>query len=171
MSFFDNCGPRKGSWLLVGAVLAALLVLLVIFVVAGAPAVGIQAQLTDAATTVLADGSPVLFNVVLNNTDPAAITYDPATGVFTINQPGTYLVTWWLSVTGAGASPFVRVSAVLNGGTSFPADTPQITDQLDGTALITVTSAPATISIVNQTGDVVFIGATPEQGNVTINKI
>ncbi len=174
MGCFDYsgaCGSSSAGKLLLGLFLAALAVFLVVIFFFPVQPVGIQAQLTDSSGGTIADGSPVLFNAVLNNTNPAAITYVPASGTFIINKSGTYLVTWWVSVDGAEAATYVRFSAVVNGGMGIPADTPSVTDQLNGTALVTVTSTPAAISIVNQTGFTAFIGATPEQANITITRI
>lgn len=159
---------KNSLWIFLA--LGGLALLIIALLLTATPAIGIQAQLTNDAAGTILDGDPILFNAVLNNANPAAITYDSATGIFTLHETGTYLVTWWVSVN-RGLARTVTFSAVINGSTSIPATSPLITGQLSGTALVTVTTAPASISIVNQSGAfVLFIGAIP-QANVTINRV
>jgi hypothetical protein len=51
------------------------------------------------------------------------------------------------------------------------ASSPIVTGQLTGTALITVGAVPATIALVNATGETVGLGATPVQASLVITEV
>ena len=77
-------------------------------------------------------------------------------------------MTWWVSTDGAGPSTFVDFTIQVNGGGGVSASSPIVSGQLSGTAFITVGVAPATIQLVNTTGQPVFYGATPVLANLSI---
>ena len=130
---------------------------------------GIQYQLIGASATTVANNANVLFNSLINNTTNSGIIYNEPTGTFTITQPGNYYVSWWVNTDGAEASTTVQFSVVVN-GTSVAASSPApiVTTQLNGTALITVTNVPVTLSLVNTTGAPVTYGTSTIQANIVI---
>lgn len=130
---------------------------------------GIQVQLVGAAVSTIEDGANVLFDTVVNDTS-LAISYNPINGVFTITQSGTYYVNWWVNADGAGASTTVLFSVEASNGQIISASSvsPITSLQLNGNALITVGVAPVTLSLVNNTGEAVFIGSSAIQADMTI---
>ncbi|WP_235839193.1 hypothetical protein [Clostridium sp. Marseille-P2415] len=118
----------------------------------------------------MANGSPVLFNTVLTD-QSANISYNTATGIATITAPGVYYVSWWISTDGAGPSTFVEFTAQVNGSGGVSASSPIVTGQLNGIALVTVGAVPATVAIVNTTGQTVFFGSTPVIANMVIVEV
>ncbi|EGO65902.1 BclA C-terminal domain-containing protein, partial [Acetonema longum] len=138
----------------------------------GAPAelLGLQVQLQESSAGTVADGANVLFDTVMNA--PATnITYDAVTGTFTINDPGNYYISWWVNTDGAEAETSVSLGIQVGGGgptilSSSPA--PIVTLQLNGSALITVTTVPTTFSLFNNSGAAVSYGISPTQANLTI---
>ncbi|MPW27237.1 hypothetical protein GC105_15825 [Alkalibaculum sp. M08DMB] len=130
---------------------------------------GIQTQLTGAPATIIADGANVIFDTTINNPSPN-IVYDNATGNFTINEPGNYLINWWIAVDGAGASIEVIFTVEVAGGPSISAASvpPNTSLQLSGDALISITTVPSTLSLVNNTGEDVFLANNIVQANMTI---
>ena len=113
------------------------------------------------------NGANVLFNVVLND-QSINISYNSATGVFTLNGNGNYYVSWWVATSGAGASSTVSFDAVFNGSSIVRSSSPVVTGQVNGSALITVGAVPATFSLANSTGQTVTYANTPVQANIVI---
>lgn len=131
---------------------------------------GIQAELTGAEGGLFPDGENIIFNTVVNDTTES-ISYDPATGVFTISEPGTYKVDWWVSSDGAGPAVTVNYTLEMNDAPYTTVSSPIVSGQTSGSALVTVDSAPATIALVNSTGDDIFIPSfTPVQAGIVITK-
>lgn len=127
---------------------------------------GIQAQLIDGAGVTIADGDPVIFNAVLND-QSLNISYSAKTGRFTIRQPGSYFVTWWIAAKGAEAS-CVSFGVSLNGGSPVTGVLPDAAGQLTGSALLMAGAGPSTVALVNTTGAGVTIPATGVQANILI---
>jgi hypothetical protein len=102
----------------------------------------------------------------VNNTSD--ILFTAGTGVFTITSPGNYYVTWWVSTDGAGATTFVEFSIQINAAGDIPASSPIVTGQLNGSAMLTIAVVPATVTLINSTGETVGFGFTPTQANIII---
>ena len=99
------------------------------------------------------------------------INYSVVTGQFTITAPGNYYVTWWVATDGAGPAITIDFGVSLNGGAAVIGSTPALTGQLNGSALIVVGAAPATVELVNVTGETVFIPDTTVQANMLIVEV
>ena len=134
----------------------------------GAQLRGIEVLLTTGET--VANGSPVIFNTVVND-QSINISYNTVTGVATITATGIYYVSWWISTDGAGPSTYVEFSTQINGSGGIPADSPIVTGQLNGSALVTVGAVPATVQIINTTGQDVFYGTTPVIAHMIILEV
>ena len=132
-----------------------------------------QVQLQGSSGGTIADGTNVIYDtVILNATTNNAITYDSTTGFFTINERGIYYVSWWQNADGAEEATNI-IFAAESGATSIAAVSvsPLVTLQLKGQALFNITSTPATFSLVNRTGNTVFLGQSPIQADLTIIKL
>lgn len=133
----------------------------------------LQVQLQGESEETIANGANVIYDtVILNATTNNAITYDNTTGIFTINERGTYHISWWTNANGAKEATNI-IFAAESGATSIAASsvTPLVTLQLNGQALFNITSTPATLSLVNRTGNTVFLGQSPVQADLTIIKL
>ncbi|QIB69603.1 hypothetical protein Ami103574_09770 [Aminipila butyrica] len=128
---------------------------------------GIQVQLNEAAFVQIADGDPVLFNQTLFN-ETANITYAPATGIFTISEPGIYYFSWWLAVDGAAAATTIAFELNGSNGTSVYSASAFVTELMAGNALVNVAAAPVTFSLLNRCGDTAFIPDLVAQGAMSI---
>ena len=131
---------------------------------------GIQAELTGAGGEILADGANVIFDNVVND-QSTAIDYNAATGEFTITRPGNYLVSWWFAADGAGPAITVDFAVAVNGVPYAIASSPIVSAQISGDALVTVTTVPTVITLVNVTNEGVFIPMTTVQANIVITEI
>lgn len=123
-----------------------------------------------AAGGTIATGATVIFDTVLND-QSLNISYGVGTGIFTVTAPGNYYVTWWVDTDGAEEATTVSFGISLNGGPGILGSSPIVSGQLNGSALVTVGAVPATIELVNATGDNVFIPLTPVQANIVIIEI
>ena len=126
-------------------------------------------MVTDAGFTI-PDGGTVIFNSMVND-QSLNINYSLVTGQFTILAAGNYFVTWWVDTDGAEEQITVSFGLSLNGGPPNVGVSPIVTGQLNGSALVTVGAAPATLQLVNATGDNVFIPLTPVQANIVIVEV
>lgn len=129
----------------------------------------IEAAWVTGGLSTLASGAVVPFDNIREA--KGDIFYTPGSGVFTVGEPGYYLVNWWVAT--AGASPAVNVNfdLLLNGIIRSQASSPNLTGQVVGTALIRVSGVPSTISLINDTGAAVTIPQTPFQADITITRV
>jgi hypothetical protein len=109
----------------------------------------------------------LIFDVLLNDQSPA-ISYDVLTGEFTISQVGNYFVTWWIATNGSGQDTDVHFTVSVGGVLYSMGASPIVTGQLSGSALITVSSTPTIVTLVNTSADIVSIATTPTQANIVI---
>ena len=131
---------------------------------------GIQAQLIGDGLGTVDDGANVIFDTTLND-QSLNISYNSVTGVFTINQVGNYYVTWWVATDGANISTIVTFAIEVDGGAGIPGSSPIVAGQVNGSALVTVGAVPATIELVNITGEPVTYPLTPVQANIVITEV
>ena len=133
------------------------------------PLAGIHAQLINTTSALLADGQNVIFDTVLNQLG-TAISYDKATGVFTVAKAGSYLVVWSASVDGSDILPHIRLALTLDGKAVAAPPTPISVGVISGSAL--VTAAPgAKLALANNTTDIIRLGETPPAANIVISAI
>jgi predicted secreted protein len=115
-----------------------------------------------------------LFDTTIN-APSTNITYNAGVGAFFINAPGNYFISWWVNTDGAETSPNVTFGIrVISGGSDIILSTspsPLTTLQLNGTALITVTTTPLVFNLFNSTGTTVTYGTGAIQANLTIIEV
>ena len=128
---------------------------------------GIQAQLIGSGGDLINDGANVIFDTVIND-QSENISYSPADGVFTISANGNYYVDWWVTTDGSGGPVNMVFSLSVNGSSVSLGNSPIVTGQVNGNAFITISDAPATLTLVNQTGAEVVFANIPVQANLTI---
>jgi len=126
---------------------------------------GIQAELRGSAEQLLSPNELVIFDGSLSDT-ANGISYDNA-GIFTISRNGRFLINWWVSVSGATALP-INFSLNVNGVSHSIGSSLLIEDQISGSAILVVDSAPVTVSLTNDTGGIVVLADTPVQANIVI---
>lgn len=142
---------------------------------------GLEATLTAGSGGTVANGFPIPFNnLVSNNVLGASF----VTGAITLTRPGTYLVNWWVAteIDGtdaekegqneiAGAESQVSFSAALNGNIVSGSYAPCGTGQVSGSTFVTVQKVPATLQIVNSSGENVLLAETTVQAGVTVTQL
>jgi hypothetical protein len=133
--------------------------------------VGLQAQLKGSSCRTIPDNGNVLFNKVVN-APSAELSYNSADGNFTITQPGNYFVSWWVNTDGVKGMNTVSFGIrVVNGGSAVilaSSPSPITTLQLNGSALLTVTTIPMVFNLFNNSGAAVNYGLSEIQANLVI---
>jgi hypothetical protein len=132
----------------------------------------LQVQLQGSSGGTVATGTNVLFDTVINAPSPN-ITYNAGVGMFFINAPGNYYISWWVNTDGAEAETSVNFGIRVVGGPIISASSPSpmVTLQLNGSALITVTTTPLVFNLFNDSGATVTYGTSDIQANLTIIEV
>ncbi|SHN62650.1 collagen-like protein [Desulfitobacterium chlororespirans] len=135
---------------------------------------GLQVQLQGSSGGTVANNANVLFDTTIN-APSANIIYNAGIGTFLINQPGNYYISWWVNTDGAEAEPTVSFGIqVISGGSQTilsSSPSPMVTLQLNGSALLTVTTVPLVFNLFNNSGATVSYGISAIQANLTIIEI
>jgi len=124
----------------------------------------------DLGGATVAAGAAVVFDDIILDQSPN-ISYSTGTGIFTITAPGNYFVTWWIATDGSDGPTNVSFAVELNGAGGIIGSSPVVTGQVSGYALITVTTTPSTVTLINVTGAAVLYAATTVQANMTILEV
>ena len=142
---------------------------------------GLQAALTDSAGDPVADGAAVPFNSLISD-NTLGVTFLPGSGTFTFGRAGTYLVNWWMALGEGAAVSGAESSTAANGATAFSltlngtvvasAFAGAGAGQISGSALVTVSSVPSAMQLINDTGwGVTFAEGTARQAGVTVTQL
>jgi hypothetical protein len=128
---------------------------------------GFQAQLQGSPAEIITDGANVIFDTVISD-QSGNVSYNAATGEFTLNGAGNYYIDWWVTTDGS-AGPVNMIFGILVNGTLVAlGNSPIVTGQVNGNAFITVGDLPVTVTLANQTGADVLYANIPAQANITI---
>lgn len=128
---------------------------------------GVEVQLQGSSGGTIDNAANIVFDTVIND-QSATIGYNLATGEFIITEAGNYYLDWWVATDGSAGSVTITFSVMVNGSTVSSGNSPLLTGQITGNALITVDTVPATITLVNETGVTVFLPVIDVQANMTV---
>lgn len=128
---------------------------------------GIQAQLHGAARALLENNSNVVFDKMINQSNPN-IQYDDFTGEFILPPNRSYYVSWEAAVDGSETVQSIDFCVVVNNAMISVSSSSQVTCQMSGTALITTGKTPGRLSLMNVSGDTVRYTAALVQANIVI---
>lgn len=130
----------------------------------------IQAQLQNAAHTLIANNRAILFDMVLSQSNDD-ITYDNTIGKFMLAPNCTYFVSWWIAIDGTDISNNLDFAVAINDIPFAIGSAPEVTCQLSGTALIPTKAVPVRLSIMNASGNTIRFAATSVQANIIVIKL
>ena len=119
---------------------------------------GLQVTYETAGSVEVDDGDPIVFNNILTNN--STITYDNTTGIFSITEEGTYYISWNLAVDGAASSPYIQLDLEFSNSQVISISSTIVNQIASNSAFIEVlsTDLPLTFSLVNNSGDTLFVG-------------
>ena len=139
--------------------------------------IGIQAQLVKIFNPFLLDGENVIFDTVLASLNCGCegkcncdINYRRNTGEFIIKECGTYLVNWSVAVEGSYSTSFIRFALKVNNDIYGAVASPISTGLINGSALVKLKRPNTTVSLTNDTGDVVRLADITPIANIVISK-
>ncbi len=90
------------------------------------------------------------------------IAYEPATGTVTFNEPGLYLLQWYVSTQSAQDSIGAAFALSCSQGAYILDNSPLKTGEVSGAGILKIEAAPATATLVNAgTGGVYYAAQTP----------
>ena len=122
-----------------------------------------QLSLVGCSSDTIANGANVLFDAV-NSNNTLGVGYTPGSGVINLSRTGTYLVNWWVAVQGAEAEE-LAFAVSLNGSDVQTTYADIGVGEISGTAIVTVGSVPATLSLVNRSGaEATYVTASGQAG-------
>ncbi len=133
---------------------------------------GLQVQLQGSSGGTIANGTNVLFDTVIN-APSSNVTYNAGVGMFFINQPGNYYISWWVNTDGAEIEDTVEFGIRVVDGPIILSSSPSpiVSLQLNGSALLTATNIPTVFSLFNNSGATVSYGTSAIQANLTIIEV
>lgn len=101
-------------------------------------------------------------NVIFETTVFSAgnIGYDDGTGLITLNEPGRYVIHWWVATQASISTNGAVFSLVSSEGGILQGDSPIKTGQVSGVGIVEVTAAPVTVSLRNDSLGAVYYSVT-----------
>ena len=131
---------------------------------------GMQLSLVGSSAGSVAHGACVPFDAV-NSNNTIGVTYTPTSGVVNLSRTGTYLVNWWVGIESNQSAESVAFALSLNGSDLATSYADLGGGQIVGTAIVNVTSIPATLSLVNRSGNEVTYVTAAGQAGLTITQL
>ena len=129
-----------------------------------------QLSLVGSSGGEIAVGGHVAFDA-LNFNNTLGLSYAPGSGSVTVARTGTYLVNWWVAVENAQTAEVLSFALSLNGSDVATSYADIGSGQIYGTAIVNVTSIPATLSITNRSTDAVTLVTAAGQAGMTITQL
>ena len=145
---------------------------------ATATLIGLQAQAIGASGNVVNNGQPIPLNIIISNNAAPDISFNIVSSVLTINTLGSYYIDWWVVIDDLGvAATEISFSIQATGGLVVPSTVSSVAPaqsqptQVSGNAIINVIGTPATLQLLNTSGDSIQFPNTTVQGNLSIIKV
>lgn len=112
-------------------------------------------------------GNPVLFDTTVYH--DGDITYDPATGIVTLNEPGQYILQWFVSTQSSQIASGAVFAVSCSQGEFIMDNSPLKMGEVTGAGILQIASAPATVTLANAGPDSVFYAAqTPVKATLIV---
>ncbi|QDR79492.1 hypothetical protein [Sporomusa termitida] len=105
-------------------------------------------QLQRQLDGIINSGANVIFDNILDSF--GLVSYDPATGIITINKAGRYLVNWWVATQSTLGSSGINFAIITSQGAEFSGESPMKIGEVVGFVLLQVDSVPITLRLVNR---------------------
>ena len=131
---------------------------------------GLQLSLVGSSAGTITHGASVPFDA-LNVNNTVGVGYTPSSGVINVGRAGTYLVNWWVAVENAQATDGLAFALSLNGSDVQTSYSDIGGGQIYWTAIVPVSSVPATLSLVNRSGCEVTLVTAAGQAGLTVTQI
>ena len=126
----------------------------------------IALQIERLAGGIIPTGGNVVFETTLYSF--GNIGYDSNLGIITFNEPGRYVINWWVATQNSQTTSvaFTLVSSQSNPQT---ADSPAMIGEVAGFGIIYVAIAPVTVSLINSSlGTVIYSDIVPVKASLMV---
>jgi len=143
--------------------------------------VGIQAQLSQASNPFLKNGEKVIFDTILEKVGCGCshscdcccdIHYRKNSGEFVIEKCGSFLVNWSVAIEGSDLTPYIRFALQVDNEKIYGASVIPISVGLvSGSSLVALKHPNTTISLINNTGDIVRLANVSPIANIVIMRV
>jgi len=130
---------------------------------------GMQVSLVGSSGGTVEQGACVAFDA-LNSNNTLGVSYTPGSGKVNVARTGTYLVNWWVAIENAQTATSLAFALSLNGSDVQTSYSDIGGGQIYGTAIVTVSSIPATLTLVNRSGDAVTLVTAGGQAGMTLTQ-
>ena len=131
---------------------------------------GMQLSLVGSSGGSVAHGAGVAFDTVDSN-NTLGVSYTSGSGSVNVGRTGTYLVNWWVAIENAQTAEMVAFALSLNGSDVATSYSDVGGGQIYGTAIVNVSSIPATLSLINRSGAAVTLATAGEQAGLTLTQL
>ncbi|MEY8356390.1 hypothetical protein AALB39_23995 [Lachnospiraceae bacterium 54-53] len=102
----------------------------------------------------VANGSNVIFDTTVFLT--GNISYNSATGVITFNEPGRYVIDWWVATQSSASTNGAVFALSSSQGDFLEGNSPIKTGEVVGIGIVEVSAAPVTLFLVNASTSTIF---------------
>ncbi|ENJ9656028.1 collagen-like protein, partial [Clostridium botulinum] len=127
----------------------------------------LQLQRTTSGT--IPANTNVIFDNILLSTG-SDISYNPGTGVVTINKTGIYYVDWWVSTQSSFSATYVSFAIKTSDNKTIQGESPIKVGQVVGNALLNVTTVPYSFSLINSNLDVSLAVNLTVKANLSVTE-
>lgn len=131
---------------------------------------GMQLSLVGSSAGSVASGANVTFDTMNVNTT-LGVSYTLGSGQIVLGRTGTYLVNWWVAVENTQTADPVAFALSLNGSDVATSYSDTGGGQVYGSAIVNVTSIPATLTLVNRSGEAVTLATAGGQSSLTLTQL
>ncbi len=130
----------------------------------------LQLQSTAKNSTVLTNEN-LLFDQALAVSDTVNITYDSNTGMFLFHTAGVYYVSWSAAVVETPAAVSTELALVTSNGDYYRANTSLLTDEVSGSAIVTIGLPDTGLYVRNLSSGSIQLGNVDIVANIVIHSI
>ena len=131
---------------------------------------GMQLSLVGSSAGSVASGACVTFDTV-DFDNALGVSYTSGSGQIAVGRTGTYLVNWWVGIESSQSAESVAFALSLNGSDVATSYSDTGGGQVYGTAIVNVTSIPATLTLVNRSGEAVTLATAGGQSSLTLTQL
>ncbi len=129
--------------------------------------IALQIKLQTAGT--VASGNNVLFDTT--SYSDGDIDYNSATGVITFNETGRYMINWWVATQSSNSTNGAVFTLFSSQGDFIDGNSPVKAGSVYGVGIISVSVAPITVSLINNsTGTFFYSAQVPLKATLVVFK-
>lgn len=132
------------------------------------PLQGFQAEITQSAGHIVAEGGALPFDQTVAANKPGLI-WDMAAATFILQTKGTYLINWWLALAGTEAPNGLAEITLYQNGKPHHTVCAKVTEpHVTGSHLVIVDTVPTILKLQNSTEGRIRLGGGITQGGIVI---